>query len=290
MTKVTALQVDPANAEQARAWDGDEGAYWADHAQRFDRAVAAYHGTFMAACDIVGGERVLDIGCGTGQTTCDAAEAASDGSALGVDLSMRMIELARRLAAGRDIGNVGFEQADAQIYPFPAGSFDVAISRMGTMFFGDPVAAFTNIGRALHPAGRLVMLVWQGPRPNEWIRELGGALAAGRDLPAPAAGAPGPFALADPGRTATLLTSAGFSDVRLDALDAPMWFGSDPDDAHRFVTGLLGWMLNGLDQTGRERAHDALRAAVTAHAGSHGITFASGAWLIRAVRAAGGTR
>ena len=125
---------------------------------------------------------------------------------------------------------------------------------------------------------------------NEWIRELSGALAVGRDLPAPPAGAPGPFALADPGRAWTLLASAGFSDVTLDALHEPMWFGSDPDDAHRFVLGLMGWMLNGLDDTGRKRALDALSATVTAHASSDGITFASGAWLIRAVRATGGTR
>jgi SAM-dependent methyltransferase len=286
----TTMPVDPANAGQARAWDGDEGAYWAEHARRFDRAVAAYHGTFMAACGIAAGERVLDIGCGTGQTTRDAAGAARPGPALGVDLSARMIELARRLAAGQDIGNASFEQADAQIYPFPAGSFDVAISRTGTMFFGDPAAAFANIGRALRPGGRLVMLAWQGPGPSEWIRELSGALAAGRDLPAPPPGAPGPFALADPGRVRTLLASAGFCDVTLDALHEPMWFGSDPDDAHRFVLGLMGWMLDGLDDTARKRALDALRATVTAHAGSDGITFASGAWLIRAVRATGGTR
>ena len=84
----------------------------------------------------------------------------------------------------------------------------------------------------------------------------------------------------------TLLASAGFSDIGLDALNGPMWFGSDPDDAHRFVLGLMGWMLDGLDDTGRKRALDALRATVTAHASSDGISFASGAWLIRAVRAA----
>jgi SAM-dependent methyltransferase len=290
MTEVTVLPVDPANAEQVQAWDGDEGAYWADHAQHFDRAVAAYHGTFMAACRITSGERVLDIGCGTGQTTRDAARAARTGSALGVDLSARMIELARRLAAEQGIGNAGFEQADAQIHPFPAGSFDVAISRTGTMFFGDPAAAFANIGQALRPGGRLVMLAWQGPGPNEWIRVLSTALAAGRNLPAPPPGAPGPFALADPGEVRTLLAAAGFSGITLDALHEPMWFGSDPDDAHHFVLGLLGWMLNGLDQTGRDRALDALRALVTAHASSDRITFGSAAWLIRAGRPAGGTR
>jgi len=153
MTEAAALHVDPANAEQARAWDGDEGAYWAGNAGQFDRAVAAYHERFLAAAVIGCADRVLDIGCGTGQTTRDAARAAADGVALGVDLSGQMIALARRLAAGQGIANARFEQADAQIHPFPAASFDVAISRTGTMFFADPAAAFANIARALRPGG-----------------------------------------------------------------------------------------------------------------------------------------
>src|SRR5438105_1841920 len=149
MTDATTLEVDPTNAEQAGAWDGDEGAYWAENAERFDRAVAAYHERFLAAAGIGGAERVLDIGCGTGQTTRDAARAAPDGTALGVDLSGRMVELARRLATGEGIANARFEQADAQVHPFAARSFDVAISRTGTMFFGDPAAAFANIAGAV---------------------------------------------------------------------------------------------------------------------------------------------
>jgi hypothetical protein len=116
------------------------------------------------------------------------------------------------------------------------------------------------------------------------IRELSGALAAGRDLPTPPVGAPGPFALADPDRVRNLLSSAGYSGVELEALHARIWFGSDPDDAHPFVLGLMGWMLEGLDPSGRERALDALRATVNAHSTSDGVTFASGAWLIRARR------
>src|SRR5690348_8644614 len=97
MTEAAALHVDPANAGQAQAWDGDEGAYWAGNADRFDRAVAAYHERFLAAAVIGRADRVLDIGCGTGQTTRDAARAAADGVALGVDLSGQMIALAGRL-------------------------------------------------------------------------------------------------------------------------------------------------------------------------------------------------
>src|SRR6201987_3715385 len=249
MTYLTSgLRVDPSNAEVAKAWDGGEGAYWAAHAGHFDRAVAAYRERFLDAAAIRTAEHVLDIGCGTGQTTRDAARRASSGGALGVDLSAEMIALARRLAAAEGLGNARFEQADAQISPFGEGSFDVAISRTGAMFFGDPRAAFGNIARALRGGGRLALLSWQPAPANEWVAEFTAALAAGRDLPAPAPGSPGPFALADPDRVRQLLAGAGFTRIEIDQMQAPMWFGVDADDAHGFALGLLGWMLGGLDE------------------------------------------
>ena len=286
MTPTTSgLRVDPSNAEQARAWDGDEGAYWAAHAGHFDRTVAAYHLPFLDAAAIGTGEQVLDIGCGTGQTTRDAARRATPGGALGVDLSAEMIDLARRLATAEGLPSARFEQADAQIYPFEPGSFDVAISRTGAMFFGDPPAAFTNIARALRGRGRLALLSWQPLPANEWAAELTGALAAGRDLPAPRPEAPGPFALADPGRVRQLLSGAGFTGIEIDPIEAPMWLGASADDAHAFALGLLGWMLEGLDAGRRAQALGALRATVAAHTTADGVVYRSGAWLIRAQRA-----
>lgn len=284
MTQATALHVDPANVGQARAWDGSEGAYWAENAGRFDQSVAAYHERLLTAAAIGRTDRVLDIGCGTGQTTRDAARAAADGSAFGVDLSGRMIALARRLAARQGLANAQFEQADAQIRPFRAASFDMAISRTGTMFFGDPVAAFANIARGLAPGGRLALLAWQGPQANEWIRELGAALAAGRDLPVPPAAAPGPFAQAEPQAAQTVLADAGFTHIEIEGLREPMWFGSDAEDAHRFVLGLMGWLLPDLDDHRRGQALDNLRATVTAHDTGHGVLYQSATWLIRARR------
>jgi SAM-dependent methyltransferase len=280
-----ALSVDAANTEQLRAWDGDEGAYWAEHADRFDRSVATYHAGLLAAAAVTAEERVLDIGCGTGQTTRDASRAASRGSAVGVDLSSRMLDVARRLAAEEGVTNVSFEQADAQIHPFPRDAFTLAISRTGTMFFGDLVDAFTNIGRALVPGGRLALVTWQPPPGNEWIREISGALAAGRDLPAPRLDAPGPFALSDPDRVRAVLTAAGFTDVDLEGTTAGMCFGADAGDAHRFVLGLMGWMLEGLDDTDRGRAVDGLLATMAAHETSDGVVLGSAAWTITATRA-----
>src|SRR5262249_46534511 len=286
MTPITSgLRVDPSNAEQAKAWNGGEGAYWAAHAAHFDRTVAGYHLPFLEAAAIGAGEQVLDIGCGTGQTTRDAARRAPAGGALGIDLSAEMIALARRLAAAEGLGNARFEQADAQICPFGAGPFDVAISRTGAMFFGDPHAAFTNIARALRGRGRLALLSWQPLPANEWVAELTAALAAGRDLPAPPPEAPGPFALADPARVRQLLTGAGFTSIEVAPMQAPMWFGAAPGDGHAFALGLLGWMLEGLDEDRRARALDALRATIAAHTTADGVIYNSSAWLIRAQRA-----
>jgi SAM-dependent methyltransferase len=285
MTPTTSgLLVDPSNAEQAKAWDGGEGAYWAAHTEHFDRSIAAYHLPFLDAAAIEAGEQVLDIGCGTGQTTRDAARRAPSGGALGVDLSAGMIAVARRLAVADGLRNVRFEQADAQICPFGEGSFDVAISRTGAMFFGDMHAAFANIARALGGGGRLALLSWQPLPANEWAGELTAALSAGRDPSAPPPGAPGPFALADPARVRQILTTAGFTGIEIDPIQEAMWFGADADEAYAFALGLLGWMLEGIDESGRARALAALRATVTDHSTADGVVYESGTWLIRAQR------
>ncbi|MFF4105134.1 class I SAM-dependent methyltransferase [Streptomyces sp. NPDC001903] len=282
---VSALHADPSNAEQARAWDGQEGAYWAEHADRFDRAVRPYREAFLAAAGVSAADRVLDIGCGTGETTRDLARRATGGRALGVDLSAAMLRVARERAAAEALDNADFVQADAQVHPFPAGAFDVAVSRSGTMFFADPVAAFRNIGGALRPGGRLVQLVWRALADNEWFLSLTRSLAAGRPAPTPAADAPGPFSLADPARVRTVLGAAGFTDIRLEPHGEAMWFGEDAADAERFTLGMLGWMLDGLDEQDRRRAVDELRSTLAAHESDSGVRYASAAWIIRAVRA-----
>lgn len=284
MAAANAVHVDSSNIDQLRAWDGDEGEYWVDHAEYFDRSIAAHHERLLAVAAIGARDHVLDVGCGTGQTTRDAGRAASAGSALGVDLSSRMLDYARRRATEEGVTNVTFAQADAQIHPFEPAAYDAAISRTAAMFFGDHAAAFTNIGLALRSGGRLILTTWQPLPGNEWIREISGALAAGRDLPAPPPDAPGPFSLSDPDRVRALLTTAGFADVELHGTTAGMWFGNDAADAHRFVLGLMGWMLEGLDDTGRARAIDALHTTMATHETPDGVLFESATWTIQATR------
>ena len=280
------IAVDPSNQDAFQAWDGDDGAYWAEHHDRFDAGLVGYHARLLDAAAIAPGEHVLDIGCGNGQTTREAARRSGTGRALGVDLSSRMLAVARERAAEQGIANVEFVQGDAQVHPFDPGAFDLAISRFGAMFFGDPVAAFTNIGRALRPDARLVLLVWQALDRNPWVADVREAVAVGRDLPTPPPGAPGPFSLADPDRARSLLEAAGFAEVDCQSVEAPVSHGRDADAAFTFVSnqGLTRFLMQGLDDDGRARALAALRASLEAHAGADGVRYDSAAWLVRARR------
>jgi SAM-dependent methyltransferase len=270
-----------SNATQERAWEGAEGEQWAEHADLLEGTTARYDPALLAAAAIDAGSRVLDIGCGTGSVTRAAARRGR--TALGVDLSSAMIAVARDRAARAGLANVAFDRADAQVHPFPAGAFDVVLSRTGASFFGDAPAAFANLARATAAGGRLALVTWQRPDRNEWVTEIAGALA-GRPMPTPPAGAPGPFGLAEPEYAERLVRGAGFTGVRIEDLREPMLFGPDPVAARDVMARLLSWIYADRDEAGRDRARAALLAVMRAHAGPEGVAFGSAAWLITAVR------
>ncbi|MDQ3708582.1 MAG: methyltransferase domain-containing protein [Actinomycetota bacterium] len=273
-----------ANVEMAAAWDGAEGNRWTAHADRYEATAPGYWRALLAAVPIEPDAAVLDIGCGTGRSTREVARLASAGSALGVDLSAKMLEHARAAARDEGLSNVRFEQADAQVHPFPPGAFDLAVSMFGAMFFADPVAAFANMHRALRPGGGLALLVWRGLQHNEWVAALREALSAGRALPTPPADTPGPFGLADPSFTRRVLTDAGFVDVDFDEVVEPIRFGDDADDAFAFVTtmGLTIGLTQDLDDARKAAALDALHATLVEHESGDGVLFGGSAWLVHA--------
>jgi SAM-dependent methyltransferase len=256
------------------------------HADEDDAEVRLHNERLRAATGVGPGDRVLDMGCGTGQTTRDAARAAVSGTVLGVDLSASMLARARRLTEDEGLHNVGYLQADAQVHPFPVAHFDVGISRFGAMFFADPVAAFANIGRALCPGARLVLMVWQDRDRNEWASAVREALAAGRVVPDPPAGGPHPFSLADPATVERILDAAGYAEVRFADVHEPVYYGRDTAAAFDFVRGLssVKALLAGLDAAEKERALDRLRSTITAHDAGRGVLFDSRAWIVTAHR------
>lgn len=224
-------------------------------------------------------DRVLDIGCGSGQTTRDAARLASEGSALGVDLSASAVERARELS--RSVDNVAFECGDAQVHPFPSARFDLAISRCGMMFFRDPAAAFANIARALRPGGRLVMMTWQSAANNEWDVAIRRALT---DIGAPAVTeGSAAFSLAEPPEVAGLLQAAGFADVAFGEVREPVYYGPEVAAALDWVRGFASTraMTRRLDP---DATTGALREVLAAHLGDDGVWFDARAWIITARR------
>jgi ubiquinone/menaquinone biosynthesis C-methylase UbiE len=248
----------------------------------YDAELRLHNELFRAAARVGPGDHVLDIGCGTGQSTREAARVAVAGSVLGVDVSAPMLERARQLSADEGLPNITFQEADAQLHPFAPKHFDLCLSRFGTMFFADPIAAFTNIGRALRPEARTVLLVWQERDRNEW------ATAIRQTLPATTAAPSGPnaFSLADPAVAKGILTAAGFAEVSFTDVHEPVYYGPDGATAFDAVLRLLKFedQLATLDAVAAEQARTRLRATLDAHDTGDGVYFDSRAWLVTARR------
>ncbi len=275
------------NTHQAEAWNGAEGRHWAGHQARWDSVNAGFNRPLLDAAAIGEQDRVLDIGCGNGQTTRLAARRAAGGSALGIDLSGPMLERARASAAEEGVANVRFERGDAQIFPFASGGFDAAISRFGVMFFADPVAAFANIGRALRPGGRLAFVCFGPLRDGDLHRTYAAAL--GSDLPEDFGrpDLPGPASLSEPARTTDLLTRAGFEAPTVTPLDdVHLWYGRDAGDAAAFLfaSGPVRHFLRDASDARKAEVRDAMVTALAAYEGPDGVRLRGAEWLVRAVR------
>ena len=250
----------------------------------YDDELRLHDPVLRRACGVQPGDHVLDIGCGSGQTTCDAARLASAGTALGIDISAAAVERARSLAQAQGPRNVTFECADAASHRFPAGHFDLAISRFGVMFFPDPLAAFGNIARALRPGGRLVMMTWQASEDNEWDVVIRRALAS-PGTPPVSAGSEA-FSLADPGVVTPLLESAGFGGISFTDVREPVYYGPDVAAALDWVHGFASTRatLQRLDPAAASGALGRLREALAAHMDDSGVWFGSRSWIITAHR------
>ncbi|PPK65455.1 class I SAM-dependent methyltransferase [Actinokineospora auranticolor] len=269
---------DVVNTGQAEAWNGYEGRHWADNADRFDDVNGGFNAHLLDA--VRPGDRVLDIGCGTGQVTRQAAARSGTGAVLGVDLSAPMLGTAERLAAG--LSTVDFLRADAQVHPFAPGSFDVAVSRFGVMFFADPVAAFVNVGRALGPGGRLRFLCLSGFAGTD-LGSVFDAMAPHIPNPTGADGT-GPTSFADPDRARDVLTRAGFRDFACAKVEADQVWGRDVPDAAAFMAdwGPVRHHLGQVAPEAAERAKAALVEALGRFAVGGAVRLKGEAWLVSA--------
>jgi ubiquinone/menaquinone biosynthesis C-methylase UbiE len=268
------------NTAHAQAWNGYEGKHWADNADRYDATNGGYNAALLDAAAITTDETVLDIGCGTGQLTRQAARRARHAS--GVDLSEPMLATARASAADAGIGNVDFYSGDVQVHPFETDSSDVAISRFGVMFFADPVAAFANVHRALRPSGRLAFLALREFDGTEM-----GTVFAAMETWIPWPTGPrntGPTSFADAAHTKEVLTAAGFHEVASTPVEADQWWGRDLADAAAFLAawGPVRYHLGLVSPEAATSAKAAMTEALRAFARPGGVILRGKAVLVTA--------
>lgn len=266
--------------------DRGESDHWVSHAERYDRELSPFGRLLVDRADIHASDTVLDVGCGCGATTLDAARLGKH--AVGVDVSAPMLHVARRRAAAAGLDNVEFVHADAADHRFD-DRFDVVISRFGMMFFADPPAAFANIRRALRPGGRLAFVCWRSVDANPWLLVPGVAAAAHVPLPnLGEPGAPGMFALADPDRIRMLLDATGFDQIVVAPI-APLITvagGGSLDETVEFLlgTGIASALFDGATTAAKALAVDAVREAFGEHyRPGVGVVLGTGAWLVHAV-------
>lgn len=224
-----------ANADQRRHWNSADGLKWRTLADQIGRHLAGITERLLAHARPAPGERVLDVGCGTGETSLRLAAAVAPGAVLGVDLSEGLIEAARERARAAGRANLDFVLADAQVHGFEAGAFDLAASRFGVMFFDDPVAALRNLARALRPGGRLAFACWGPLAENPWFAVPRAAALRHLGPPAPQpANAPGPLAFADAAYVEGLLAAAGLEAIRIGAEAVTLEGGDSLEETARF--------------------------------------------------------
>ena len=281
---------DIANADQYDSWNGDSGLRWVASADRKDEVLAPVADAILRVAEPTAGERVLDVGCGCGATTLMAAAHVGDtGTVTGIDLSAPMLDLARQRAASAAADYVTFIHGDAQVHAFVPASVDAVLSRFGTMFFAEPVAAFTNVASALRPGGRCCIATWQPLAANDWLVVPGAALLEHTDLPADSTDGPGMFAQSDPNVIIDTLTAAGLTNVTVESVRVILTLGATIDDALAYLvdSGPGRQLLDTIPLgPARDAAIDDVRNILTECRTSAGVQLGAGIWLSTASRPA----
>lgn len=274
------------NADQIAYWNGEAGQRWTDRQSVQDVVLAPVTEQLIARIAAQPGQRILDVGCGTGAIAIELARrVAPSGRVLGIDISTPMLERARQLTPKELPAD--YALADATVHPFEAGSFDLLVSRFGVMFFADPVLSFRNLRTALRPDGRLVFACWRGPRENGWM--MAPLMAVYKHVPKlPPQGPddPGPFAFADEARVTRILGEAGFADVAMEAcplsfdvaagrgLEAAVQSALEIGPAHRALEGQPPEVVAAATQS--------IREALTPFARGPSVWLPGAMWIVTA--------
>jgi SAM-dependent methyltransferase len=281
------LEATGPNAEQITYWNEQGGPRWVRLQEALDAQLAQFGRVVMDRLAIGSGERVLDVGCGCGETSLELARrVGAAGAVLGIDISTVMLERARERGAG--VTNLRFQASDAQTHVFAPASFDVVFSRFGVMFFQNPRAAFVNLAQGLAPGGRLGFSCWKALADNPWMTvPLLAALQHVPPPPIPAPDAPGPFAFADGDRVRGILSDAGLAEINFESRADMMTVGNGAlDDAVDFALqmGPASIALREATPETVAKVRASVREALAPYDGPGGVRLATSSWIVTARR------
>jgi SAM-dependent methyltransferase len=273
------------NKEQITYWNEHGGPRWVRLQEQLDQQLASFGRVVMDRLAIDAGERVLDVGCGCGETSLELGRrVGSTGSVVGADISTIMLERARE--RGGSATNVEYIVADAQTHAFAPASFDVVFSRFGVMFFQDPRAAFVNLKSALAAGGRLGFHCWKSLPENPWMTvPLFAALQHVPPPTPPPPDAPGPFAFADADRVRGILGDAGFAEIGFESRNDTMGVGSGTlDEAVDFALqmGPASIAIREASPATIAKVHASVREALAPYHSADGVRLATSSWVVTA--------
>jgi SAM-dependent methyltransferase len=274
------------NADQVAYWNGPAGQRWAERQAAQDVLLKPISDILIDRARPTPGERVIDVGCGSGATTIAFAQKVEPtGHVLGIDVSGPMLERARQ-STPKDLP-IDFVLADATVYPFVSASFDLLASRFGVMFFADPVLSFANMRKALRSSGRLAFVCWREPRENPFfMAPLQAAYKHVPKLPQQGPEDPGPFAFASEARVRRILGEAGFTGIQMEpcplVLDAAIGRGLDGAVQGALEIGPVSRALEGQPEELRVAAANSIREALAPFAKGDAVLLPASIWIVTA--------
>ena len=267
--------------EQSKLWNGSAGCAWVEAQAMLDRTLQPFEDLLVQAVSASGARRVLDVGCGTGSTTRAIARVlGATGRSAGIDISEQMIDAARMLTE-RDRTSAEFICADAQTHAFARASFDSIMSRFGTMFFTDPVAAFANLRRAGAQGATLCSIVWRSPEENPFMTTAERAAAPLLpNLQPRRADAAGQFGLADARRMRAILEESGWTAIDIRPIDVTCTLPESELTSYGTRFGPVGVALREADPHTRAQVAKAVRSAFDPYVQGDEVRFTASCWLV----------